>query len=229
MKNYRNPVEITIQLQFKLFDTTTQIYHCIKGKRKLKLIKMKYSTLFSWLLLFAPLIHAFLSPTIFNSPSVRDVMSMLDQDAPKSRYLIRARSPFSFITDGDRVLKDVFDSWESAGSSGPSKLALDVKESDTHYDLYMDAPGVDKDATKIEIKDHILTISTERKALEVTEKEKFNRLERFVGSSSRSIRLAEDVDEDNVEASYIHGVLQIRLPKKEVEDPSKKVKQIQIK
>ena len=156
-------------------------------------------------------------------------MSMIDQDIANSRYLMRTRSPFRFVTNSDQILKNVFDSWESAGSSGPNKLALDVKESDTHYDLYMDAPGVDKDATKIEIKDHILTISTERKSVDVNEKEKLNRIERFVGTSSRSIRLAEDVDEDNVEASYINGVLQVRLPKKEVEDPSKKIKQVQIK
>ncbi len=127
-------------------------------------------------------------------------------------------------------MKDFIDSWESTSSSvnESNRLALDVKESPTHYDLYIDAPGVDKDATKIEIKDHILTISTERKAIEVAETEKFNRVERSSGSFSRSLRLAEDADEDKVEASYLNGVLQIRIPKKEEEDPSKKVKTISI-
>lgn len=149
---------------------------------------------------------------------------------PRSSFQVRTRNPFQYIADPNRVMKEFIDSWESAGSAVVESiaLALDVKESESHYDLYIDAPGVDKDATKIEIKDHILTIVTERKALEVTEKEKLNRTERLAGTSSRSLRLAEDADEDNVEASYTNGVLQIRIPKKVIVDPTKKVKNITI-
>ena len=124
-------------------------------------------------------------------------------------------------------MKELFDDWESMSvPSDIAHLTLDVKESPTRYNLYLDAPGVDKDATKIEIKDHILTVTTERKAMEESENEKFRRVERFVGTSTRSLRLAEDADEDNVEATYNNGVLQICIPKKEIDNPSKKVKTI---
>ena len=126
---------------------------------------------------------------------------------PRSSFsLLRTKNanPFGIIANPDRIMKEFFDDWESM--SAPSEIAqaltLDVKESPTHYDLYLDAPGVDKEATKIEIKDHILTVTIERKAMDETENEKFRRVERFIGTSSRSLRLAEDVDENNVEASY---------------------------
>ena len=174
---------------------------------------------------------AFFSPSIMSVPTAREMMTMFDQDLP-TRFVIRSRgrhNPYSIATNTNRILKDVFETWESTGSSGASKLALDVRESKTHYDLFMDAPGIERNATKLEVKDHILTISTERKSIECSEDEQFNRVERFSGVSSRSLKLGEDIDEDNIEASYVDGVLHIHLPKKEEQDPSKKIKNIQIK
>jgi HSP20 family protein len=161
-----------------------------------------------------------LSPfvNVLNDPFFND-------DFPRSSILVRSKSPHHLT---DHLVKDFIDSWDLTRMPKHNNLALDVKESETHYDVYIDAPGVEKDATKIEIKDHVLTISTERKAVDVTETEKFKRVERFSGSSSRSLRLGEDVDEENVEASFTNGVLQVKLPKKKANDDSKRVKMISI-
>ena len=107
-------------------------------------------------------------------------------------------------------------------------LALDVKETETFYELLVDAPGIDKDNTKIEIENHILTISVEKKKTDITETEKMKHVERSYGKSARSLKLGEDVDEDIVEASYVDGVLHVKLAKKCGAPPFKKLKSIQI-
>lgn len=94
------------------------------------------------------------------------------------------------------------------------KMAMDMKENDTQYEFVVDIPGVDKDATKIELKDHVLTISTERKSVKSSETELVRRSERYVGCVSRSVSLPEDADEDKIEARFAEGgVLHIEVPK----------------
>jgi HSP20 family protein len=106
-------------------------------------------------------------------------------------------------------------------------LPLDVKETEKHYEVLADVPGIEKENVKITVKDHILTIQTERQSETKSESDNYHRVERFRGSSSRSLRLPENVNEDEVEASFTNGVLSIKIPKtKEVE--SEKVKTIQI-
>ena len=166
----------------------------------------------------------FFAPATSND-SFREMMSLFDPDFSRASVLARAKRPHHIT---DRVVKDFIDNWDLTRMPKMNNLALDVKESDNRYDIYVDAPGVDKDSTKIEIKDHVLTISTERKAMDVQETEKFKRVERFSGSSSRSLRLDDDIDEDSVRASYTNGVLQVTLPKKKADDKAKKVKTIHI-
>ena len=130
------------------------------------------------------------------------------------------------------LVKDFFDdNWDVSHFDNPSQvtpLALDVKETETFYELLVDAPSIDKDNTKIEIENHILTISVEKKKTDITETEKMKRVERSYGKSARSLKLGEDVDEDTVEASYVDGVLHVKLNKKPVGNLSPKVKSITI-
>ena len=159
------------------------------------------------------------------------LLSLVHNGFPRSPLMIRPRSSDHIV---DSFIRDVFDeNWDISRPDNKAfekvkPLALDVKETETHYEVLVDAPGVDKESTKIEIKDHYLTITTERKATEVTDTHKVKRTERYFGTSMRSLQLGEDVDEDKVEACYNNGVLQITLAKKAPEDPAKKVKTIEI-
>jgi HSP20 family molecular chaperone IbpA len=53
-------------------------------------------------------------------------------------------------------------------------------------------------------------------------------VERYVGKSTRSLNLGEDVDEDKVEASYVDGVLHVTLAKKSMDSTTKRIKTIEI-
>ena len=98
--------------------------------------------------------------------------------------------------------------------------ACDVEETDSHYLMSFDLPGVSKDDVKIEVVENQLTITGERKALEKKD-DKNNRhvAERYYGSFKRVFTLPSTIDATKVEASYRDGVLQIALPKAESAKP----------
>lgn len=86
---------------------------------------------------------------------------------------------------------------------------------DKNIEVYLFAPGMDASALDVSIEKNLLSVSGERKADELEDKEAFNRKERFVGKFKRTIALPEDVDPDQTEAVYRDGVLHISVAKKE--------------
>lgn len=87
------------------------------------------------------------------------------------------------------------------------------REGDYAYHIDVDLPGVCKDDIRVEIKDHTLTISGERKHKEETKKDGVYHYESEYGKFSRRFSLPENIDEENIQASSKDGVLEVVLPK----------------
>jgi HSP20 family protein len=79
--------------------------------------------------------------------------------------------------------------------------------------LKADLPGLSEADVKIEMQDGSLTISGERKAEHEQRERGWYRIERAFGGFNRSLTLPEGVDPDRIEASFSHGVLEVRIPK----------------
>lgn len=95
------------------------------------------------------------------------------------------------------------------------QIKMDVKEDDKSYTVHAEIPGVSKDDIHVTIEGNQVSISAEtRQEKEVKEGEKVLRSERYYGKVSRSFALESDLDEDNAQASYKDGVLELVLPKK---------------
>jgi HSP20 family protein len=92
------------------------------------------------------------------------------------------------------------------------------------YVVKVEVPGVAPDQLKVEGHGRTLTISGARVA-EGPQGGSFHRRERSAGQFSRSLQLPEDLDLSRSEASHKHGVLTIRVPKRE----EAKVRQISVK
>jgi HSP20 family protein len=90
-----------------------------------------------------------------------------------------------------------------------------------------DLPGIDPDEVDVEIDDGILAISGERKEEREENRDGFYRTERVYGSFYRAIPLPEGVDENNVQASFTNGVLEIRIPEPRQEQRQPKRVQVQ--
>jgi len=96
---------------------------------------------------------------------------------------------------------------------------VDVYETEGSYVLKADLPGINKEDIKIDVNDNALTFKGEKKFEEKTEKDNYVRVERSYGNFTRSFTLSEDVDPENIKASYKDGVLEITLAKKEEAKP----------
>src|SRR5947209_9448855 len=125
--------------------------------------------------------------------------------------------PEPFSTEFTRLFNTLWDS--PAGASRHWIPEMDLVETDDHYLLKADLPGMKQEDVAIEFNDGTLTLSGERKA-EYERKEKgFFRLERSFGKFSRSLTLPDGVDPDRIEASFHDGVLEVQIPKPEQRKP----------
>ena len=96
---------------------------------------------------------------------------------------------------------------------------VNVEETDDQFEVTAELPGLNRDDVKIEIKDHALTFTGEKK----TEKENKDRnvhlYERAYGKFCRTFTLPDNVDVDKIEAEFKDGILQIDIPKTEEAKP----------
>jgi HSP20 family protein len=129
----------------------------------------------------------------------------------------------SFHNDMNRLFNTVFDSPTTRAANGGTLRrwvpATDLVETDDHFVLRADLPGMTQDDVKIELQDNTLTVSGERKSESEKREKGFYRVERAFGSFSRTVTLPKGVDADAVTASFENGVLEIRIPKPEERKP----------
>ena len=92
------------------------------------------------------------------------------------------------------------------------------------YELEMDLPGFKKEEVSVELNNGYITIRA-AKGLDEDEKEKktgkYIRRERYSGSCERSFYVGEEVTQQDIKASFKHGILKLDIPKKE----AKKIEQ----
>ncbi len=97
--------------------------------------------------------------------------------------------------------------------------AIDLLETDDHFVLRADLPGMSEQDVHIELEDNVLLITGERKSEQEEKKEGYYRVERSFGSFARSLTLPEGVDGSKVTATFDRGVLEVRIPKPEQRKP----------
>lgn len=108
-------------------------------------------------------------------------------------------------------------------------VSVNIKENEKQFNLELVVPGFRKENINIELKNDLLTISSEvENTNEETDNETFLRKEYTKSSFSRSFNLPENIDTDKIDADYKDGVLTIILSKKE-ESVVNQTKSIEIK
>ena len=124
--------------------------------------------------------------------------------------------PEPFSSDFSRLFNSL---WDQPVTSRRWVPEMDLVETDDHYLLTADLPGMKQEDVSIEVGDGMLTIAGERK-IDYERKEKgFFRLERSFGKFSRSLTLPDGVDPDRISATFHDGVLEVIVPKPEQRKP----------
>lgn len=96
--------------------------------------------------------------------------------------------------------------------------AIDLYETETAFVIEADLPGVHQENVDVSFDRGTLTISGTRAATLPADEKQNGQLRVFVserlnGSFSRSIRLPQHVDADQIDATFSQGVLSLRIPK----------------
>jgi len=76
-----------------------------------------------------------------------------------------------------------------------------------------DLPGMAADQVKVGVDDHLLTVGGERHEEREDKHEGFLSRERAVGRIERSMRLPENVKDEDIQASFKDGVLTVKVPR----------------
>ncbi|HEV2062678.1 MAG TPA: Hsp20/alpha crystallin family protein [Solirubrobacteraceae bacterium] len=134
-----------------------------------------------------------------------------------------ARELHTLQSEMNRLFNTFFDApaGGGGGNGGARRWvpAIDLVETDDHFVLKADLPGLNEDDVNIEVQENVLTLSGERRFEHEVKKDGFYRLERGGGQFSRSLTLPDGVDADAIAASFDRGVLEVRIPKPEERKP----------
>ena len=114
--------------------------------------------------------------------------------------------PFRMMADMERSF------FGQPSTRAVSAFRTDVSDIGDAYKLEAELPGFKKEDISIDIKDERLTISAERKMENEENKPNYIKQERYYGSYKRSFGL-EGINSDGIEASYVDGILSLKLPK----------------
>lgn len=95
--------------------------------------------------------------------------------------------------------------------------AVNLKETETAFEIHMAAPGLKKEDFNIRLENKLLTISSEKSSESNESKDNFTRKEYSYNSFSRAFNLPESADIERIDAKYENGELRLSLPKKENE------------
>lgn len=122
---------------------------------------------------------------------------------------------------GDLFDREMFD-WNTSNYSDTNTTlpAVNIKDTPEQFVVEVAVPGMDKKDFKINLKDNMLIISSERKKEEEEVEGNYTRREYSYQSFCRSFTLPNNiVDSDKISAKYENGELLITIPKREEAKP----------
>ena len=127
----------------------------------------------------------------------------------------------SLQNDMSRLMNSVFSGETGNGQNGGRTWlpAVDVWETEKEVVYAFDLPGIPEDKISVEFEDNALTVTAERERTHETSDERMYRFERRFGTFSRTIGLPQGITENDINADYRNGVLEIRVTKPEQPKP----------
>lgn len=101
---------------------------------------------------------------------------------------------------------------------------VNIIEKDTHFEIDLAAPGLDKKDFNISLVNNNLKIEVKKEKEIETDNTKFRRREYTFSSFERSFTLPKGLDTDHIDATYIDGILKLKITKvEEKEAPNTKI------
>lgn len=96
-----------------------------------------------------------------------------------------------------------------------SEPALNIKETDTDFEIQLAAPGFAKKDFEVTIEDGCLNIKAEKSTSDEETEENYTRKEFSYNAFERSLQLPDTIKQEAIKAKYNDGILSFHLAKKE--------------
>ena len=125
---------------------------------------------------------------------------------------------FDPFREMDRMAARLLTSGGTQRSS--SWMPMDLYRAGDHYIVNVDLPGIDPGSIDLDVDANTLTIQAER-TIGAAEGAQWLAQERPAGRYMRQLGLGGDVDLEQIEAAYEHGVLTLTIPIAERAKPRK--------
>jgi HSP20 family protein len=120
----------------------------------------------------------------------------------------------NFFQDGFRSLKNI------------SYPRMDMQELDDKFIIKFELAGIDKNDIKLSLKDTVLILEGEKKAVKGDKSKNYIKHEIFVGKFKRAIKLPRNTVTNKLQNKYKNGILTVTIPKKKVSKASYRVLKI---
>ena len=123
---------------------------------------------------------------------------------------------------GDLVTDDFF-TFTTFDMPKTTKPVHDVIENDSEYIIDFHLTGIKKDDVSITVENNVLSIKAER---HIDDEIKYTHKESFSGVYEKSFELPDTVKTDKINATFIDGIVSVKIPKKSEKNKSgiKKIK-----
>lgn len=108
------------------------------------------------------------------------------------------------------LFDDLFDN-----VSSNTNMNCDIQEFENNYLIDFELPGFKKENIKAELKNGYLIVSASRSDEDEENNGNYIRRERFMGTTSRSFYVGENITQEDINAKYENGILTLSIPKKE--------------
>ncbi len=99
--------------------------------------------------------------------------------------------------------------------------ALDIHETETHYHIALELPGVEPKDVNITLDEDVLFIQGEKRHEQEYKDGQQHRIEQTYGAFQRMLNLPDDADSDNIKASFKNGVLTLTIGKRTPSRPQR--------
>ena len=130
--------------------------------------------------------------------------------------------PFDLHNTMDRLFDQGFSRpWRLLPAEQEATFPVEIAELDDSIEVKAVLPGVKPDEVEISVSNNVLTVKAEYREEAVEKKRDYHRREIRYGTYQRSLPLPTRVDSEHAEASFVDGVLSLRLPKAEAVRPKR--------
>ncbi len=117
--------------------------------------------------------------------------------------------PYTFARDlFDEIVDSAFGNHNTTGL-----MNMDIRESESGYEMFIDLPSVKKENLSVELKDGYLYISATLKNEDKDDGTSYRylRRERFVGTVRRAFYVGDNVTQDDIHARFQDGTLHLLI------------------